>query len=203
VTIARPHGAPNRPERGAGRRGGHNREVADEKDRQTRTDAGGRRASRVPPVVGALPIIGDLARTADSQAQWVGELIEQNARLVGQLPVTLKNLNDSIERFNQTISRLDRAVTRIESTTSAVVAPLEQVSPQLDRVVSLLEGIVAVLGDLPGAGLLRRIGRPAASPAEPGADPNAGGTRPGGPARRSGSPRPSRRSRPAAEPEAD
>ena len=63
-------------------------------------------------------------KSADQQAQWLQELIEQNARLVGQLPATMKNLNDSIERFNQTVNRLDKTVTRIESTTGVLTGPL-------------------------------------------------------------------------------
>ena len=32
------------------------------------------------------------------------ELLEQNARLVGQFPATIKTFNDSLERFNQTVA---------------------------------------------------------------------------------------------------
>lgn len=95
--------------------------------------------SRVPSAVGSIPVVGDLVKQADSQAQWLQELVEQNARLVGQLPATLKSFNDSLERFNQTVGRLDRTVSRIESATSQLVAPLEQVTPRLDRLASALD----------------------------------------------------------------
>ena len=32
------------------------------------------------------------------------ELLEQNARLIGQFPATMKTFNDSLERFNQTVA---------------------------------------------------------------------------------------------------
>lgn len=153
--------------------------------------------TRVPSAVGAIPVVGDLVRQADSQAQWLQELVEQNARLVGQLPATMKTFNDSLERFNQTVARLDKVVTTIENATTQLVAPLEQITPTLDRIAGTLdlptlrempqvldalrrealpalraatdtqkqvamlnatvERIVALLGDLPGAGIARRL----------------------------------------------
>ena len=140
------------------------------------------KSSRVPSAVRTIPVVGDLMKQADSQAQWVQELLEQNARLMSQLPETMKTLNDSLERFNQTVTRLDGVLARIESTAAQLVAPLEQVAPTLDRIVatatdtqkqvalltSTLERVVAMLGELPGAGLLRRFagGRPDVAPAE-------------------------------------
>lgn len=153
--------------------------------------------TRVPSAVGAIPVVGDLVKQADSQAQWLQELIEQNARLVGQLPATMKTFNDSLERFNQTVARLDKVVTKIEGTTNQLIAPLEQVTPALDRIAATLdlptvrelpqvldalrrealpalraatdtqrqvaivnatlERIIAILGELPGAGIARRL----------------------------------------------
>ncbi|HJQ41460.1 MAG TPA: hypothetical protein VJ831_00110 [Jatrophihabitantaceae bacterium] len=126
------------------------------------------KSSRVPQAVGSIPVVGDLVKQAEGQAQWLQELVEQNARLVGQLPATMKTFNDSLERFNQTIGRLDRVVSRIEKASSQLIGPLEQVTPQLDRQVALLtttvERILTVLNELPGAGIVRRItgagGRP-------------------------------------------
>ena len=154
--------------------------------------------SRIPSAVGAIPVVGDLVKQADSQAQWLQELVEQNTRLVGQLPKTIKSFNDSLERFNETVTRLDRVVTSIEGTTAALVGPLEQVVPALDRVMGTLDlprmreipdvmdalrrealpalraatdtqkqvalltatmdRVIAVLNELPGAGLVRRLG---------------------------------------------
>lgn len=95
--------------------------------------------TRVPSAVGAIPVVGDLMKQADSQAQWLQELVEQNARLVGQLPATMKTFNDSLERFNQTVTRLDKVVTTIEGATNQLVAPLEQVTPALDRIATTLD----------------------------------------------------------------
>src|SRR3954454_12491668 len=81
-------------------------------------------SSRVPSAVGALPVVGDLMKSADQQARWMQELLEQNARLVGQVPATIKSFNDALERFNETVGRLDRAVTRIESATRPVSRPV-------------------------------------------------------------------------------
>jgi ABC-type transporter Mla subunit MlaD len=168
--------------------------------RESRTGSRTGRRSRVPTVVGSIPLLGDLVKNADAQAQWLQELLEQNARLVAQLPATLKNFNDSIERFNQTVARLDRVVGRVEATATAaraLVAPLEQVGPQLDRALALLDvpnlaevpelveamrrealpalraatdtqkqvavlsatldRVLSLLGELPGAALLRRL----------------------------------------------
>lgn len=149
-----------------------------------------KQGGRVPDLVGALPVVGGLVRGADEQMQWAQDLLEQQARLIGQLPATLKTVNDSIERFNQTVQRLDRTVTRIEAATSSLVSPLERAVATLDparlaevpelldvlrkeavpalraatdtqRQVALiqttLDRVVAALGDLPGAGLLRRM----------------------------------------------
>jgi hypothetical protein len=89
-------------------------------------------SSRVPSAVGAIPVVGDLMRSADSQARWMQEMLEQNARLVGQFPATIKTFNDSIERFNQTIGRLDKAVTRFESASKTLTGPMEKVVGALD-----------------------------------------------------------------------
>lgn len=88
--------------------------------------------SRLSAAVGGVPVLGDLARQVESQARWLQELVEQNARLVGQLPATLKSFNDSLERFNQTVGRLDRAVSRIETSTARLTAPMERLSTALD-----------------------------------------------------------------------
>jgi methyl-accepting chemotaxis protein len=134
------------------------------------------KSSRVPSAVGAIPVLGDLVKRADSQAQWAQELIEQNARMLSQLPATMKALNDSLERFNQTVGRLDSVVTRIETTATQLLSPLEQVAPNLDRMVavatdtqrqvalltSTIDGLTHLLNELPGAGFVRRFtgGRP-------------------------------------------
>jgi methyl-accepting chemotaxis protein len=137
------------------------------------------KSSRVPSAVGAIPVLGDLVKRADGQAQWMQELIEQNARTLGQLPATLKTLNDSLERFNQTVGRLDSVVTRIEGTATQLLAPLEQVAPNLERMVavatdtqrqvalltSTIDTLTHLLNELPGAGFVRRLagGRPTAA----------------------------------------
>lgn len=146
--------------------------------------------SRVPSAVGAIPVVGDLVKSADQQARWMQEVLEQNARLVGQFPATMKSFNDSLERFNQTIGRLDRAVNRIEAASRNLAGPMEKVAGALDpkmlrdlpdvldalrkeavpalraatdtqRQVALLqstiERVITVLGELPGAGMLRRL----------------------------------------------
>lgn len=126
--------------------------------------------TRVPSAVGSIPVVGDLVKQAESQAQWLQELVEQNARLVSQMPATIKTFNDSLERFNQTIGRLDRVVSRIEGASSSLIAPLEQMTPQLDRQVALLtntvERILTILNELPGAGIVRRITGTGARPGE-------------------------------------
>lgn len=71
-------------------------------------------------------------KSADAQTQWMQELLEQNARLVGQFPATMKTFNDSIERFNQTVARLDRAVSRIESAAKNLTGPVERLAEALD-----------------------------------------------------------------------
>jgi ABC-type transporter Mla subunit MlaD len=147
-------------------------------------------SSRVPSAVGAIPLVGDLVKSADQQARWMQEVLEQNARLVGQFPATMKAFNDSLERFNQTIGRLDRAVTRIEGASKNLVGPMERVAGALDpktlreipevldalrkeavpalraatdtqKQVALLQAtidrVIAVLSELPGAGMLRRL----------------------------------------------
>jgi ABC-type transporter Mla subunit MlaD len=147
-------------------------------------------SSRVPSAVGAIPVVGDLVKSADHQARWMQEVLEQNARLVGQFPATMKSFNDSLERFNQTIGRLDRAVTRIETASKNLTGPMEKMAGALDpktlreipeildalrkeavpalraatdtqRQVALLQAtidrVIAALGELPGAGMLRRL----------------------------------------------
>jgi ABC-type transporter Mla subunit MlaD len=89
-------------------------------------------SSRVPSAVGAIPVVGELMKSADTQARWMQDLLEQNARLVGQFPATMKTFNDSIERFNQTIGRLDTAVTRIEAATRNLTGPVEKLAGALD-----------------------------------------------------------------------
>ena len=128
------------------------------------------KSSRVPSAVGAIPVVGGLVKSADNQAQWLQELVEQNARLVSQLPATLKSLNDSLERFNQSVDRLDRLITRVERTTDLPglvdslrkeALPALRAATDTQRQVALLqstvERVAAVLGELPGAGLLRRL----------------------------------------------
>ena len=88
--------------------------------------------SRVPSAVGAIPVVGDLMKSADQQARWMQEILEQNARLVAQFPATMKSFNDALERFNQTVGRLDKAVTRIEGASKNLTGPLEKVSSALD-----------------------------------------------------------------------
>jgi ABC-type transporter Mla subunit MlaD len=147
-------------------------------------------SSRVPSAVGAIPVVGDLVKSADQQARWMQDMLEQNARLVGQFPATMKSFNDALERFNETVGRLDRAVTRIESASRQLTGPLEKVAATLDpkalrdlprildqlrdealpalrattdtqRQVALLqstvERVIGALGELPGAGMLRRL----------------------------------------------
>lgn len=89
-------------------------------------------SSRIPAAVGAIPVVGGLVRSADQQARWMQEMLEQNARLVGQFPATLKSFNDALERFNQTVGRLDAAVTRIESASRTLTGPLEKAASVLD-----------------------------------------------------------------------
>jgi ABC-type transporter Mla subunit MlaD len=124
------------------------------------------KSSRVPPAVGAIPVLGDLVKRADSQAQWA-----QNARMLSQLPATMKALNDSLERFNQTVGRLDSVVSRIEAIATPMLSPLEQLAPNLDRMVSVatdtqrqvalltstIDGLTHLLNELPGAGFVRRF----------------------------------------------
>jgi len=86
----------------------------------------------VPAAVGAIPVVGGVLKQADQQAQWMQEILEQNARLLGQLPTTLKNLNDSIERFNQTVNRLEKTASRIDATTGVLTGPLGNVLSNLD-----------------------------------------------------------------------
>jgi ABC-type transporter Mla subunit MlaD len=153
------------------------------------------KSSRVPSAVGAIPVVGDLVKQADSQAQWLQEMVEQNARLVGQLPATIKSFNDSLEQFNKTVGRLDKVVNRIDAATSQLVAPLEQITPQLGTVPELVESllreagpalraatdtqkqvalltatldrVLALLNELPGAGLVRRFASGRAEGEEP------------------------------------
>ncbi|WP_375486054.1 hypothetical protein [uncultured Jatrophihabitans sp.] len=89
-------------------------------------------SSRVPAAVGAIPVVGGIARTADQQARWMQDMLEQNARLVGQFPETMRSFNDALERFNQTVGRLDAAVTRFETTSRTLTGPLEKAAGALD-----------------------------------------------------------------------
>jgi methyl-accepting chemotaxis protein len=138
--------------------------------------------SRVPSAVGAIPVVGELMKSADQQAQWMQEILEQNARLVAQFPATMKSFNDALERFNQTIGRLDRAVTQIEGATKNLTGPLEKVSAatlraatdtqqQVALLQSTIDRVIAVLSELPGAGILRRIAGDPASRPRPGSAP--------------------------------
>jgi ABC-type transporter Mla subunit MlaD len=146
--------------------------------------------SRVPSAVGAIPVVGDLMKSADQQAKWMQEILEQNARLVAQFPATMRSFNDALERFNQTVGRLDRTVTRIEAASRNLTGPMEKVASALDpktlrelpevldllrkeaapalraatdtqKQVALLQTtidrVIATLGELPGAGMLRRL----------------------------------------------
>lgn len=119
-----------------------------------------KKPSHVPSAVGAIPVVGDAMRSAEAQARWMQELLEQNARLVGQVPATMKTFNDSLERFNQTVQRLDRVITRVETTTAQLSAPIEELAPRLERLVTLLD--VPSVRDLPGlVDTLRREALPA------------------------------------------
>ena len=89
-------------------------------------------SSRVPSAVGAIPVVGELVKSADHQARWMQELVEQNARLIGQFPATIKSFNDALERFNDTVGRLDRAVTRMEAASKQLTGPMEKVAGALD-----------------------------------------------------------------------
>jgi len=71
-------------------------------------------------------VVDDLVKSADQQARWMQELVEQNARLIGQFPATMKSFNDALERFNDTVGRLDRAVTQIEAASRQLTGPLEK-----------------------------------------------------------------------------
>lgn len=161
-------------------------------------------SSRVPSAVGAIPVVGDLMKTADQQARWMQEVLEQNARLVAQFPATMKSFNDALERFNQTVGRLDKAVTRIEAASKNLTGPLERVSSALDpkalreipevldavrreavpalraatdtqaqvaRMQATIDRVVTILGDLPGAGVLRRLAGDPQSRSKPGTAP--------------------------------
>ena len=135
------------------------------------------KSSRVPAAVGSIPVVGELMKQADEQARWLQDVLEQNTRLVAQLPATMKSFNDSLERFNQTVARLDRLVSQVERTTAALIVPLEQLSQRIER-------LTGVLNEMPGAGLVRRLTglQRAAEVAdeipEPAADKPAAKTRP-------------------------
>lgn len=155
------------------------------------------KSSRVPPALGALPVVGELAKQAEEQARWIQDLLEQNTRLVAQLPATMKSFNDSLERFNQTMARLDGAVTRIETASASLTAPVERLTGALDpralrelpdvvqalraealpalraatdtqrqvaMVQATLDRVIAVVAELPGAGILRRMTAPGDRP---------------------------------------
>jgi ABC-type transporter Mla subunit MlaD len=106
------------------------------------------KSSRVPSALGAIPLVGDLVKQADTQAQWLQDLVEQNARLVSQLPATIKTFNDSLERFNQTVGRLDRMVTQVESATNQLVGPMQEIAPRLEKLVAAVD--VNTVRELPG-----------------------------------------------------
>jgi ABC-type transporter Mla subunit MlaD len=106
--------------------------------------------SRVPPAVGSIPVVGELVKQAEEQARWLQDVVEQNARLVGQLPATMKSFNDSLERFNQTVARLDRVVSRVERAANQLIGPLDLLAQRMDRLAS-------VLGEMPGVALVRRL----------------------------------------------
>jgi ABC-type transporter Mla subunit MlaD len=89
-------------------------------------------SSRIPSAVGAIPVVGDLVRSADQQARWMQDMVEQNARLVGQFPATIKSFNDALERFNDTVQRLDRVVARMESASKQLTGPMAKVAGALD-----------------------------------------------------------------------
>jgi ABC-type transporter Mla subunit MlaD len=149
--------------------------------------------SRIPPAVGAIPVVGEFMKNANAQARWMQDLLEQNARLVAQMPDTLRAFNDSLERFNDTVTRLDKAVTRIDSASRRLTGPVERLVRLLDRrsVQSLpatldalraeavpalraatdtqrsvavlqttVDRMLAVVGELPGAGIVRRLAKP-------------------------------------------
>lgn len=125
-------------------------------------------SSRVPSAVGSIPVVGDLVKSADHQARWMQELVEQNARLIGQFPATMKSFNDALERFNDTVGRLDRAVNQIEAASRQLTGPLEKAvrattdtQKQVARLQTTIERVIGALGDLPlpGAAVLRRIVR--------------------------------------------
>ncbi|HKC28139.1 MAG TPA: hypothetical protein VKB75_09025 [Jatrophihabitans sp.] len=161
--------------------------------------------SRVPSAVGAIPFVGDLARSAEQQARWMQEILDQNTRLVAQFPATMKSFNDTLERFNQAVGRLDRAATRVETASKNLTGPLERLAAALDpkavrdlpelldvlrreagpalraaadtqRQVALLQStvdrVVAMLGELPGAGVLRRLSTGRAEGGVAAAQPN-------------------------------
>jgi ABC-type transporter Mla subunit MlaD len=143
-------------------------------------------SSRVPSAVGSIPVVGDLVKSADQQARWMQEVLEQNARLVAQFPATMKSFNDALERFNQTIGRLDRAATRIENASKPLgrlasgldpktlrelpdvldalrkeAVPALRAATDTQKQVALLqstiERVISVVSELPGAGVLRRL----------------------------------------------
>jgi ABC-type transporter Mla subunit MlaD len=68
----------------------------------------------------------------EAQARWFQDLLEENARLVGQLPATLRSFNDALEHFNETIGRLDRVVRRLETASANLTGPVERLSTVLD-----------------------------------------------------------------------
>ena len=159
-------------------------------------------SSRVPSAVGSIPVVGDLMKSAEQQARWMQEILEQNARLVAQFPATMKSFNDTLERFNQTIGRLDKAVSRIEGASKNLTGPLEKVASSLDpkalrdipevldavrrealpalraatdtqQQVAVLQAtidrVIAIISELPGAGVLRRLAGEGASRPKPSA----------------------------------
>jgi ABC-type transporter Mla subunit MlaD len=102
----------------------------------------------VPAAVAAVPVLGDAMQQLEAQARWLQNLLEENARLLGQLPATLRSLNDALERFNDTIGRLDRVVGRLEAASVSLTGPVERLSAVLDpRALRELPELVRSLRD--------------------------------------------------------
>jgi ABC-type transporter Mla subunit MlaD len=128
-------------------------------------------------------VVGDLLKQADGQAQWLQDLVEQNSRLVSQLPATMQNFNDTLERFNQTVTRLDAMVTRVEKTVDRLdlpqladtlrkeALPALRAATDTQKQVALLqntvERVMALMAELPGMGLVRRFAGGPPKPEDP------------------------------------
>ena len=62
------------------------------------------------------------------------DLVEQNARLVGQFPATMKSFNDSLERFNQTVGAWTAWSPGSRQRARQLIGPLEKLAPlRLER----------------------------------------------------------------------